>query len=59
MATCAAVAVVLGGGWFGFNRFRQVQAAIELPVATARKGEFVAIIRCRGDIKAGRSAPNR
>jgi len=56
-ATCAAVAVVLGGGWFGLNRFRQAQAAIELPVATARKGEFLAIIRCRGDIKAGRSVP--
>jgi multidrug efflux pump subunit AcrA (membrane-fusion protein) len=26
-------------------------------VATARKGEFLAIIRCRGDIKAGRSVP--
>ena len=36
---------------------RETRAANELPVATARQGEFVAIIRCRGDIKAGRSVP--
>jgi HlyD family secretion protein len=46
-----------GGGWAGFNRFRETRAANDLPVATARQGEFVAIIRCRGDIKAGRSVP--
>src|SRR5262245_14212366 len=46
-----------GGGWAGFNRFRETRAANNLPVATARQGEFVAIIRCRGDIKAGRSVP--
>jgi HlyD family secretion protein len=50
------VAAVVGGAWAGVNRVRQSQT-VELPVATARKGEFVVIIRCRGDIKAGRSVP--
>src|SRR4051812_43774341 len=48
---------VVGGAWAAADRFRQSQGAIELPVATARKGEFVAIIRCRGDLKAGRTVP--
>src|SRR5689334_22015285 len=43
-------------------RIRQSQTAMNLPVAPARKGEFLVIIRCRGDLKAGRSvalyAPN-
>jgi multidrug efflux pump subunit AcrA (membrane-fusion protein) len=35
---------------------RMADTAVNLPVAPARKGEFLAIIRCRGDLKAGRSA---
>ena len=54
---CVVLVAALGAGWAGFNRLRQTQAANELPVATARQGEFVAIIRCRGDIKAGRTVP--
>ena len=57
VVVCCRSRCALGGGWAGFNRLRQTQAANELPVATARQGEFVAIIRCRGDIKAGRSVP--
>ena len=56
-AVLAALAALLGGGWAGFKRLRRTQAANELPVATGRKGEFVAIIRCRGDVQAGRSVP--
>jgi multidrug efflux pump subunit AcrA (membrane-fusion protein) len=48
---------LLGGAWTGANWFRQARADAELPLAPARKGEFVVIIRCRGDIKAGRSVP--
>ena len=54
---CIVLAALVGGAWAGANRFRQAQAAVELPVAAARKGEFVAIIRCRGGLKAGRSVP--
>src|SRR3984957_2969991 len=31
-------------------RARQVQAKADLPVATARKGEFQVIVRCRGEL---------
>src|SRR5437899_9846431 len=34
---------------------RRAQAASDLPVAPARKGEFLVIVRCRGELKARRS----
>jgi HlyD family secretion protein len=40
----------------GVYRMRQADSAVDLPVAPARRGEFLVIIRCRGDLKAGRSA---
>jgi HlyD family secretion protein len=46
----------LGGSAFGVYRMQKNGAVENLPVAPARKGEFLAIIRCRGDLKAGRSA---
>jgi multidrug efflux pump subunit AcrA (membrane-fusion protein) len=36
-------------------RARQVQAKADLPVATARLGEFQVIVRCRGELVSGRS----
>jgi len=36
-------------------RTRQVQAKADLPVASARKGEFQVIVRCRGELVSGRS----
>ena len=56
-AACAGLIALGAVAWAGVNRFRQAQAAVELPVAAARKGEFVAIIRCRGDVKASHSVP--
>ena len=47
--------VLVGGAAAGVYRMRQAQAGANLPVAPARKGEFLVIIRCRGDVKAGRS----
>ena len=46
----------LTGSAFGVYRMRLKATAVELPVAPARQGEFLAIVRCRGDLKAGRSA---
>lgn len=43
-------------GWVGVNKYRGSQGTGELPVAEAREGEFLAIIRCRGELRAGRSA---
>ena len=51
--------IILGaaaGSAFGVYRMRQTATAIDLPVAPARQGDFLAIIRCRGDLKAARSA---
>ena len=46
---------MLGGvAWSAMHRTASSRA---LPVATARKGEFVVIIRCCGDVKASRSVP--
>ena len=36
-------------------RARQVQAKADLPVASARKGEFQVIVRCRGELASTRS----
>lgn len=46
----------IGGSGFGVYRLRAGKTAENLPVAPARKGDFLAIIRCRGDLKAQRSA---
>jgi HlyD family secretion protein len=54
----AVLLLIIGGiGVAGANvyRMRQSQTAMNLPVAPARKGEFLVIIRCRGDLKAARS----
>jgi multidrug efflux pump subunit AcrA (membrane-fusion protein) len=51
------VAAIVAGAWLAVNRFRRAQSAADLPVVPARQGEFVVIVRCRGDIKAGRSIP--
>jgi HlyD family secretion protein len=53
--TLLVVLIVLAGGSAGVYRLRQVQASVILPVAPARKGEFLVIIRCRGELKASHS----
>jgi multidrug efflux pump subunit AcrA (membrane-fusion protein) len=50
------VAALSAAGWVGVNKYRGTQTTGELPVAQAREGEFLAIIRCRGELTAGRSA---
>jgi hypothetical protein len=49
------VMAVLGGAGAGIYRLRQVQAAGTLPAAPARKGDFLVIVRCRGELRARRS----
>ncbi len=49
------VLLAMGGASAGGYRFRQIQSAVILPVAPARQGDFLVIIRCRGEVKAGRS----
>lgn len=52
----AGVAALSAAGWVGVNKYHGTQTAGELPVAQAREGEFLVIIRCRGELAAGRSA---
>jgi HlyD family secretion protein len=49
------VLLAIGGASAGAYRWRQTQTAVDVPVAPARKGEFLVIIRCRGELKARRS----
>lgn len=49
------VLLAIGGAYAGVYKLRQAQGAVELPVAPARKGEFLVIVRCRGELKAERS----
>ncbi|SPF53612.1 Membrane-fusion protein-like protein [Candidatus Sulfopaludibacter sp. SbA4] len=53
--TLVCVVLALGGASAGVYRLRQVESAVTLPVAPARQGDFLVIIRCRGELKAGRS----
>ena len=46
------VVAILAGIGAGVYRLRKVQAAATLPVALARKGEFLVIVRCRGELRA-------
>ncbi|MBZ5617880.1 MAG: efflux RND transporter periplasmic adaptor subunit [Acidobacteriia bacterium] len=55
--TLVVVLVAIGGASAEVYRIRQAQSAVTLPVAPARQGDFLVIIRCRGDLKARRSAP--
>jgi multidrug efflux pump subunit AcrA (membrane-fusion protein) len=51
----AGVLLALGAAAAGVYHLRQVQASVTLPVAPARKGDFLVIIRCRGELRAARS----
>ena len=50
-----AVLLAIGGASAGVYRFRKAQAIVSFPVAPARKGDFLVIIRARGELKASRS----
>jgi len=50
-AVSALVVLLAAGVW----QMRRLQAAIRLPVAPARKGDFLVIVRCRGELKARKS----
>src|SRR5690242_5959653 len=58
----AVTLAIFGGIGAGVYRLRNVQAAATLPVAPARQGDFLVIVRCRGELRARSShqiiAPN-
>jgi len=52
-----AVVLALGAvaGVLTWSRMRKVEAAADLPMAKARRGEFLVLVRCRGELAAERS----
>jgi HlyD family secretion protein len=54
-ATFLFLALVVGGASTAVYRYREAQPAAVLPSAPARLGDFLVIIRCRGELKAERS----
>ena len=46
------VLLILTCSGFAWREFRRTKAAADLPVATARKGEFLVLVRCRGELVA-------
>jgi len=53
--TLFTVLLVIAGAAAGIWRFRNVHASVSFPVAPARKGDFLVMIRARGEIRAARS----
>ena len=51
----AVFLLVLAGAGFGVRQFRQTRAQAALPLATAKKGDFLVLVRCRGELVARRS----
>jgi len=51
-----AVLALLGGAGLGVYRIRKAQAGTTFPSAPVKKGEFLVLVRCRGSVKARRSA---
>jgi hypothetical protein len=47
--------LIAGGAAAGFYRLLKVQANVSFPMAQVRHGEFLVIVRCRGELKAARS----
>jgi HlyD family secretion protein len=54
-ATFLLVILLVGGASAAIYRYQQAQPAAILPSAPARQGDFLVIIRCRGELKAERS----
>ena len=53
--TLLVVLLVVGGAAAGIYRLRNVQAGVSFPVAQAKHGDFLVIVRCRGELKSARS----
>lgn len=47
--------LVIAGSGFALRQYRRNGAESDLPMATAHKGEFLVLVRCRGELKAHRS----
>ncbi len=49
------VMLVLAGSAFALRHYRRGQTAVDIPTAKARQGDFLVMVRCRGELTAKRS----
>jgi HlyD family secretion protein len=47
--------LLVAGSAFAFRQYRRARSTVELPTAQARQGEFLVMVRCRGQLIAGHS----
>jgi HlyD family secretion protein len=47
--------LVLAGSGFAWRQMRRTGELVDLPTATVRKGDFLVLVRCRGELTARRS----
>lgn len=50
-----AILLLLAGSAFAFYKFRHTQTVADLPTAEARRGDFLVMVRSRGELGAHRS----
>src|SRR3954454_9594078 len=50
--TWSVFGLILAGGGYGYWRYQNKEADVEVPVARVRKGEFVIAVKTRGEIKS-------
>src|ERR1035438_6089117 len=50
------ILLLVAGAGYGVYRFRNGQAGLAFPTASVRKGEFLVLVRCRGALRARKSA---
>ena len=44
------ILLILAGSGYALRQFRRTRAVADLPVATAKRGEFLVLVRCRGEL---------
>ncbi len=47
--------LLVAGSGFAIRQYRRTRERADLPVASARKGDFLVLVRCRGELTARRS----
>lgn len=55
MKTLLAILLVLTGSGFALREYRRTGELAEVPTAAARQGDFLVLVRCRGELVAKRS----
>src|SRR5882762_2575704 len=55
LLTFLFVVLLIGAASVGIYRYRQSLSVTSYPSAPARQGDFLVIVRCRGELKAERS----